>query len=90
MKYVSAADLCISRRAGNLNVSARETQEKQHYNKEHITYKEVRNTRTEDATGSKVTEDQEFPENSRCHGNRKKCIIIHLEYKRQKEMHEIT
>ena len=71
MKYVSAADLCISRRAGNLNVSARETQKKQHYNKEHITYKEVRNTRTEDATGSKVTEDQEFPENSRCHDNRK-------------------
>lgn len=46
-------------------MSARETQEKQYYNKEHITYKEVRNTRTEDATGSKVTEDQEFPENSR-------------------------
>ena len=43
--------------AGNLNVSARETQERQHYNKEHITYKEVRNTRTKDATGSKVTED---------------------------------
>ena len=76
--------------AGNLNVSARETQKRQHYNKEHITYKEVCNTRTEDATGSKVTEDQEFPENSRCYGNRKKCIIIHLEYKKQKEMHEIT
>ena len=61
--------------AGNLNVSAGETQKRQHYNKEHITYEEVRNTRTEDATGSKVTskvtEDQEFPKNSRCHGNRK-------------------
>ena len=76
--------------AGNLNVSARETQERQYYNKEHITYKGVHNTRTKDATGSKVTEDQEFPENSRCYGNRKKCIIIHLEYKKQKEMHEIT
>ncbi len=61
--------------AGNLNASVRETQKRQHYNKEHITYEEVRNTRTEDATGSKVTskvtEDQEFPKNSRCHGNRK-------------------
>lgn len=76
--------------AGNLNASVRETQKRQHYNKEHITYKGVHNTQTKDATGSKVTEDQEFPENSRCYGNRKKCIIIHLEYKKQKEMHEIT
>ena len=51
--------------SGNLNVSAGETQKRQHYNKEHITYKGVRNTRTEDATGSKVTEDQEFQGNSR-------------------------
>ena len=65
MKYVSAADLCISRRAGNLNVSAGETQGRQHYNKEHITYEEVRNTRTEDVTGSKVIADQEFQGNSR-------------------------
>ena len=77
MKYMSAADLFISgwEDAENVKVSAVETQEKQHYNKEHITYKEVHNTRTEDATGSKVTskvtEDQEFPKNSRCHGNRK-------------------
>ena len=51
--------------AGNLNASVRETQKRQHYNKEHITYKRVRNTRTEDVTGSKVIADQEFQGNSR-------------------------
>ena len=89
MKYVSAADLCISRRADteNVKVSATEIQEKWHYNKEHATYKRVRSTRTENAAGSKVTAGQEFPGNSRWHDDRKQCIIIHLEYKRQKEMH---
>lgn len=57
--------------AGNLNVSARETQGRQHYNKEHITYEEVCNTRTEDVTGSKVIADQEFQGNSRWHDDRK-------------------
>ena len=54
---------------------------------EHITYKRVRSTRTKNAAGSKVTAGQELPENSRWHDDRKQCIIIHLEYKRQKEMH---